>query len=332
MIGTILVVIDMIYFKNSFSTTIPLQKFLYTLRTKRGLRQLMKMNSLIFLFGTIVAVIICLAIFAEFVSPYDPLVQDIASRLKAPGQEFLFGSDNFGRDVFSRVIHGSRSSLYIAITSVIAGTFFGTIIGTLSAYRGGRIDLVLQRGIDTLLGFPSLILAVFLVVTLGASANTLIIALAVALIPQIARLSRSHALSIKEEDFVIVAKTIGAQPMSIIFKHILPHTFGPIIAYAAGYVSVAIVAESALSFLGLGIPPPYPSLGGMLQEGRLYMEVAPWITIFPGIILSITAFSFALLGDTLRDIFDPKDRFYTGSFFPLITKSNRKRKRYSQYY
>jgi peptide/nickel transport system permease protein len=152
-----------------------------------------------------------------------------------------------------------------------------------------------------------------------------IIAIAVALIPQVARLSRSHSLSIKEEDFVIAARTIGAQPLSVIFKHILPHTFGPIVAYAAGYVSVAIVAESALSFLGLGVPPPYPSLGGMLQEGRLYIEVAPWITIFPGIILSVSALSFALLGDALRDIFDPRDRFYNDSFFPWINRSNRKK-------
>tara|TARA_B100001971_G_scaffold93986_1_gene86832 strand:- start:1200 stop:2177 length:978 start_codon:yes stop_codon:yes gene_type:complete len=324
MIDTIIEVIDMSDIENSFRMIVRL-KILHMIEGKKGLRRLAKMNPSLLLFGTIVAAIICLAIFADFISPHNPIVQDISSRLKAPSQEFLFGSDNFGRDVFSRVIHGSRSSVYIAISSVTVGTILGTIIGTFSAYQGGRIDLVLQRVMDTLLGFPSLVLAVVLVVSLGASSDVVIIAIAVALIPQVARLSRSHSLSIKEEDFVIAARTIGAQPLSVIFKHILPHTFGPIVAYAAGYVSVAIVAESALSFLGLGVPPPYPSLGGMLQEGRLYIEVAPWITIFPGIILSVSALSFALLGDALRDIFDPRDRFYNDSFFPWINRSNRKK-------
>jgi len=283
-----------------------------------------KINPLVILFMAIVVLIIFLAIFADFLIPHNPLVQNISSRLIAPGQEFIFGSDNFGRDVFSRVIHGSRSSLYIAISSVILGTIVGTIIGTFSAYRGGRIEIVSQRVMDSLLGFPSLVLAIVLVVTLGASSNTIIIAIAVALIPQVARLARSHTLSIKEENYVIAAKTIGAQSMNVIFKHILPHTSGPIVAYAAGYVSAAIVAESALSFLGLGIPPPYPSWGGMLQEGRLYMETAPWITVFPGLFLSITAFSFALLGDFLRDIVDPRDRFKNNSYFPWINKSSQK--------
>ena len=324
MICAIIVGVNLRNIENSFSRTIRLQNSLYRIGAKLGLRRLAKTRPLVILFGAILIAIVFLTIFADFVSPYNPLVQDISSRLESPGQEFLFGSDNFGRDVFSRVIYGSRSSLYIAITSVIIGTILGTIIGTFSAYRGGWVDQVSQRGIDTLLGFPSLVLAIVLVVTLGASTQAVTIAIAIALIPQVARLSRAHALSIKEEDFVIAARSIGAQPMSIIFKHILPHTFGPIVAYAAGYVSVAIVVESALSFIGLGVPPPYPSWGGMLQEGRLYMEVAPWVTIFPGIALSVTAFSFALLGDALRDIFDPRDRFYNGSFFPSGNKSDLK--------
>ncbi len=259
--------------------------------------------------GAILVVIASLAIFADLVSPYDPLVHDIPNRLEPPGQEFFFGTDNFGRDVFSRVVYGSRSSLYIAITSVIVGTVLGTLIGTVSAYRGGWVDLVSQRVIDALLGFPSLVLAVIFVVTLGTSTHTVTIAIAIALTPQMARLSRSRTLSIKEENFVLGAHAIGASPLRIVLKHILPHSIGPILSYAAGYVSAALVAESALSFLGLGVPPPYPSWGGMLQEGRLYLEVAPWLTLFPGVALSLTAFSFALLGDALRDMFDPRGHF-----------------------
>lgn len=258
--------------------------------------------------GIILIVIVFLAIFADFLPLHNPLQQDIPNRLQSPGQEFLFGTDNFGRDIFSRIIYGSRSSLYIAITSVALGMFLGTLIGISSAYRGGWIDLVFQRVVDTLLGFPMLMLAVFVVVALGPSAHAVMAAIAIAVIPQIVRLARSRVLSVKEETFVLAARAIGASPMRIVLRHILPHSICPVLAYATGYIGTALIAESALSFLGLGVPPPYPSWGGMLQEGWVYLETAPWLAIFPGIILSITVFSFVFLGDILRDLLDPRTR------------------------
>jgi len=292
--------------EDSFGQGGLLRNATYGVGVARGLRGLARRRPLVVICGAALVVIASLAIFADFVSPHDPLVQDISSRLKPPGQEFFFGTDNFGRDVFSRVIHGSRSSLYMAITSIFVGTVLGTLIGAASAYRGGWFDLVFQRLVDTLLGFPLLVLAVIMVVALGTSTHAVTIAIAVGLVPQMARLSRSRALSVREETFVLAARAIGAPPLHVMLKHILPHIIAPVLAYATGYVSAALITESALSFLGLGVPPPHPSWGGMLQEGRLYLEAAPWLTIFPGIALSITAFSFALLGDVLRDMLDPR--------------------------
>lgn len=260
--------------------------------------------------GMMLIVIVFLAIFADFLALQGPLAQNIPDRLNSPGYEFFFGSDNFGRDVFSRVIYGSRSSLYIAITSVALGTLLGTLIGMISAYRGGWIDLVSQRVVDMLLGFPILVLAVFIVVALGPSTHVVTIAIAIAVMPQMVRLSRSRALSVREETFILAARAMGASPLRIVLKHILPHTISPVLAYATGYIGTALIAESALSFLGLGVPPPYPSWGAMLQEGRVYLEVAPWLTIFPGVALSVTVFSFVFLGDALRDLLDPRARVH----------------------
>ena len=272
---------------------------------------LVRKKSLALVSGVLLIGIVFLAIFADFLPLQNPLAQNIPSRFTSPGYEFFFGTDNFGRDVFSRVIYGSRSSLYIAITSVVLGTLLGTLIGMISAYRGGWIDLVSQRVVDMLLGFPILVLAVFIVVALGPSAHAVTIAIAVAVMPQMVRLSRSRALAVREETFILAARALGASPLRIVLKHILPHTISPVLTYATGYIGTALIAESALSFLGLGVPPPYPSWGAMLQEGRIYLEVAPWLTIFPGIVLSITAFSFVFLGDALRDVIDPRARVHS---------------------
>ncbi|HLE81433.1 MAG TPA: ABC transporter permease [Dehalococcoidia bacterium] len=246
------------------------------------------------------------AVFADAVATHDPLAQDIPNRLKPAGGDFLLGTDNFGRDVFSRIVHGSQISLYVAVMSVLAGTVLGTSLGMASAYLAGWVDLVAQRVVDASLGFPLLVLTVVIVVALGASTHTVVFAIAVALMPQMVRLSRSRALSVKEEAYVMAARAAGASLPRIVLKHILPHSLGPIIAHATGWVGAALVAESALSFLGLGVPPPYPSWGGMLQEGRQYLEVAPWLTVLPGLALTITVLSFALLGDALRDELDPR--------------------------
>ncbi len=276
-------------------------------RSRMGpLAPLRKFEVLFFL--SIIGIITLGAILAGVVTSRDPVLQDVPNRLVPPGNEFIFGSDNFGRDVFSRVLFGARSSLFISIVSVTIGTSIGAIVGTLTAYRGGVLDLVSQRVVDTLLGFPSLVLAVILVATLRPSVATITIAIAIALTPQIMRLSRARTLSLKEENFIVAASGIGAPTWRVVFRHILPHSLGPIVSYSFGYVSVALVAESALSFLGLGVPPPLPSWGGMLQEGRVFFEVAPWLIIFPGLALGLAAVSFAILGDLLRDISDPRER------------------------
>lgn len=251
--------------------------------------------------------IITMALLADFVATHDPLAQDVAQRLRPPGPDHYFGTDGFGRDIFSRVVHGSRVSLYVGLLAVSMAAVTGICVGTVSAYWGGTFDLVVQRVIDVLLGFPFLVLALIMVVALGSSPTSVAIAIALAQAPQVARLSRASALSIKGESYVEVARVIGAGPYRIIWRHLLPNSFPPVLAQVTGYFGAAVVAETALSFLGLGVPPPFPSWGRMLQEGvRQYFEVAPWATVFPGLALSLTVLSSALLGDAVRDLLDPR--------------------------
>ena len=251
--------------------------------------------------------IVTMALLADAIATHDPVAQDVARRLRPPGPDAYFGTDGFGRDVFSRVVHGSRASLYVGLLSVGIASVAGIGLGTLSAYWSGPFDLVVQRAVDTLLGFPLLVLAIVMVVALGPSANSVVVAIALALAPQIARLSRASALYVKEELYMDAAMVIGATPHRVILRHLLPNSFPPVLAQVTGYFGAAVVAETALSFLGLGVPPPFPSWGRMLQEGsRQYFEAAPWATIFPGLLLSLTVLSSALLGDALRDWLDPR--------------------------
>lgn len=256
--------------------------------------------------ASVLLIIVFAAAFAGVIAPDDPLVQDTSHRLQSPGDGYLLGSDNFGRDVFSQTLHGGRTALYIGLTSVALGTAIGTLIGLASAYRGGLGDLLVQRVVDAFFGFPLMVLAVVIVATFGGSANTVIAALAVALAPQVAQLSRSSALSVRASAHILAAHAIGASSARILFWHFLPHSLGPVLAYGTGFVATALVAEAALSFLGLGVPPPDPSWGGMLSDGREFLEVAPWLTLVPAAALSVTALCFVVLGDFLRDVFDPR--------------------------
>ncbi|MBI2856254.1 MAG: ABC transporter permease [Chloroflexi bacterium] len=247
------------------------------------------------------------ALLADVFATHDPLAQDVAQRLRPPGSDHYFGTDGFGRDILSRVVHGSRVSLSVGLLAVGMAAVAGVGVGTLSGYRGRAFDLLLQRVIDVLLGFPFLVLALVMVVALGTSPTSVAIAIALALAPQIARLSRASALSIKEEPYVEAARVIGAGAYRVIRRHLLPNSFPPVLAQVTGYFGAAVVAETALSFLGLGVSPPYPSWGRMLQEGaRQYFEAAPWTTVFPGLALSLTVLSAALLGDAVRDLMDPR--------------------------
>ncbi len=247
------------------------------------------------------------ALLADVVATHDPLGQNVAERLSPPGADHYFGTDGFGRDIFSRVVYGARASLFVGFLSVSVAAVAGMGVGIVSAYSGGIVDLLVQRVVDVLLGFPFLVLAVIMVVALGSSPGSVAIAIALALAPQVARLSRASALSIKEEPYVEAARVIGAQAVKIMWRHVLPNSLPPVLAQVTGYLGAAVVAESTLSFLGLGVPPPYPSWGRMLQEGaRHYFEAAPWATIFPGLALSLTVLASALLGDAVRDLLDPR--------------------------
>lgn len=249
------------------------------------------------------------ALFAQQLSPYGPLAQDIPSRLMPPSSVFWFGTDNLGRDVFSRVVFGARTSLYVGFVSVALGSIAGTLLGVTSGYLRGPFDLVVQRLVDTLMGFPALVLALTLVVALGASLNNVCIAIAMTIAPRMTRVARSSTLSIREELYVTGALAIGCSASRIILRHITPNALAPIFILATGGLGSAIIAEASLSFLGLGVPPPTPSWGGMIQLGaRGYLESSPWLAIYPGVVLSTVVFSFSLLGDALRDAFDPRLR------------------------
>ena len=278
-------------------------------RVARGVRSLASARPVALVSLLTLATIAAMALLADLVATHDPLAQDVARRLTPPGPDALFGTDGFGRDIFSRVVHGARASLYVGLLSVGIASVAGIGLGTLSAYWGGPFDLVVQRIVDTLLGFPLLVLALIMVVALGPSANSVVIALAVAMTPQVTRLSRAGALQVKEELYMDAAMVIGAPHHRVLLRYLLPNSFPPVLAQVTGYFGAAVVAETALSFLGLGVPPPDPSWGRMLEEGsRQYFEAAPWATIFPGLLLTLIVLSSALLGDALRDWLDPRSR------------------------
>ncbi|MDA1097080.1 MAG: ABC transporter permease [Chloroflexi bacterium] len=258
--------------------------------------------------GAVVIIgIMTIAFFPQLISDRDPLLHDVPNRLRPPGREFWFGTDGFGRDVVSRIAHGAGVSLYVAGASISMGALAGTAIGTVSGYVGGLFDLVVQRFVDALLGIPFLILAIVIVVSIRPSTNAVLIAIAVGYAPQAVRLARATAASVKAESYVEAIQAIGAGPARIILRHILPNGVSPVVIHATGAFGTALVAEATLSFLGLGVPPPEPSWGRMLQEGaRSYLAVAPWLTIVPGLALTTTVLSVSFVGDALRDLMDPR--------------------------
>lgn len=249
--------------------------------------------------AAVVVIVVLTGLLAGVLAPANPLAQDTAHRLEAPGARFLLGSDNFGRDVLSRVLHGTRTALAVGVGGVAAGALVGAAVGLAGAYRGGWFDLAVQRVVDALLGFPLLALAVVVIVSLGVSVAAVTAAIALALAPQAARIARASALTVRSAGYVASAITIGASPVRVLLRHVLPHSLGPVLVYATGFVATALATEAALSYLGLGAPPPTPSWGGMLQEGREHLEVAPWLTLAPAGALAVTAAAFAFLGDAL---------------------------------
>jgi peptide/nickel transport system permease protein len=263
--------------------------------------------------GTVGFVIMTLfvlaAIFADVICRYSPLTVDSAHALAAPSAQHWLGTDSFGRDVWARIIHGARISLAVGIGSTALGGFFGVIIGLASGYLSGWVDLVFQRVTDILQALPLLVLALVMTAALGPSLPNVIIAIAIPLVPIVARVIRANTLALRELPFIEAAKSIGMSETRIALRHVLPNTLAPLIVLATAQLGSTILTEASLSFLGLGIPEPYPSWGRMLSESAAeYVRTAPWLVIFPGIAISLAVFGTNLFGDALRDILDPRQR------------------------
>lgn len=259
--------------------------------------------------GVVVIVTILVAIFAPLIAPHGPLEIAVAERFGAPFDPQILGTDELGRDVLSRIIFGARVSMIVGLASVGIAITGGTLIGIFSAYVGGKVDLVIQRLVDALMAFPAIILALALMAALGPSRNNVIIALVVILMPGAVRIIRSQVLSIKELDYTLAARAIGAGSTRIMLHHILPNVAATFIVLATINVGWAIVVEAALSFLGVGIPPDIASWGGMLNlAATQYINVSGWLVVWPGLAIAIIVFAVNLLGDSLRDVMDPKLR------------------------
>jgi peptide/nickel transport system permease protein len=257
----------------------------------------------------IMVVFVLTALFANLICRYDPLTVDSAHALARPSAQHWMGTDSFGRDVWARIVHGARISLAVGIGSTTLGCVLGIALGLASGYIGGWVDLIGQRVVDILQALPLLVLALVMAAALGPSLQNTIIAIAIPLIPYSARVVRSNTLALRELPFVEAAKAVGMSEMRIALRHVLPNTLAPLIVLATAQLGSAILTEASLSFLGLGIPEPYPSWGRMLSESAAeYVRTAPWLVVFPGIAISLVVFGTNLLGDALRDILDPRLR------------------------
>jgi peptide/nickel transport system permease protein len=246
------------------------------------------------------------AVLAPWIATQDPLKINIANRAAPPSHEFLFGTDDFGRDIFSRVVYGSQISLSISLLSVLAATVLGVIIGAAAGYYGGWADNILMRVMDAIMSFPAILLAIAIMAVRGGSLYNVIIALGFVYIPRFARIVRGSVLSLKEKEFVEASLAMGNSDLFIIFRHILPNCLAPLIVQATISLAYAILAEAALSFLGLGAPPPAPSWGNILSDARNFMLDAPWMTVFPGFAITLAVLGYNLFGDALRDVLDPR--------------------------
>ena len=260
--------------------------------------------------GLVIMVLFVLAaLLADLIGRYDPLSVDSLQRLAPPSAEHWLGTDSFGRDVWSRIVHGARISLAVGVGSTLLGSSIGVMVGLASGYLSGWVDLVFQRITDILQALPLLVLALVMTAALGPSLPNVIIAIAIPLIPTVARVIRANTLALRELPFIEAAKSIGMSETRIALRHVLPNTLAPLIVLATAQLGSTILTEASLSFLGLGIPEPYPSWGRMLSESAAeYVRVAPWLVIFPGVAISLAVFGTNLFGDALRDILDPRQR------------------------
>jgi peptide/nickel transport system permease protein len=264
----------------------------------------MRFNGLIGV--VVIGLLLLVAIFGPWLAPYDPLKLDLLARLKGPSAAHLLGTDEFGRDMLSRLMYGARTSAWIAFATVIFAIVFGTVFGILAGFLRGWTDRILMMVNDALLAFPGLLLALGFMAVFGASRNGIIIALGIAYMPVAVRVVRGTVLSIREREYVEASRVMGNSGIVTMLRHVLPNCLAPIMVLATTMFGWVVLSESALSFLGLGVPPPAPSWGNMLSTGRPYINQAPHIIILPGLCISITLLGVNLLGDAVRDWLDPK--------------------------
>jgi peptide/nickel transport system permease protein len=259
--------------------------------------------------AAVIIVMILVALFAGTLARYDPYQGDYSLQFARPSAEHWLGTDEFGRDLLTRIMYGARIALFVGFTASFAGCTVGALLGVLSAYWGGTVELLLERLMDILLAFPQLILALAIASILGPAVQNVVVAITIPIIPRVARVVRATALSVKEHQYVEAAQGLGALRRRVVFRHIVPNIMTPYIVMLTAQLGSAILAEAALSYLGLGTADPTPSWGLMLSgSASLYAEKAPWMAIFPGIAISLGVFGFNLFGDSLRDALDPKLR------------------------
>jgi len=261
-------------------------------------------------FGALIVIaMVLMAVFAEFITSVDPEVNNLEFMLTAPGEMFFLGTDQFGRDLLTRIIYGARTALFVGFTCAIIGSTVGLVIGVASAYFGGMIDMIVQRIVDVIMAFPLIILALAVVATLGPGVENVIIAITIPFIPQCARVVRSNALAIREIPYVDAARALGFSHTRIILRHMVPNVMAPFLIMLTSFLGQAILLEASLSFLGMGVQEPTPAWGLMLQGGaEEFAESAPWVAIWPGVAISLAVFGFNLFGDSVRDVLDPKLR------------------------
>ena len=250
--------------------------------------------------------LILLAFFAGYIAPYDPDEQNVYSRLTTPDLKHWFGTDSYGRDTLSRVIHGSRISLAVGVCSIIVGMFIGSIAGMFAAFDRGKIGNLIMRTVDVMMCFPAEIFAILFLVMLGQGVDKLIFVIGVVMAPRFARLAYGTTLSIREREYIEAARALGAKSPRVVLKHIFPNILGEILVMCSLWTATAIRVEANLSFLGMGIPPPAATWGNMVRTGVSQLTNAPWLAIFPGLAIMVAVLAFNLIGDGLRDVMDPK--------------------------
>lgn len=275
-------------------------------RNAKSVMRKLKKNKSAVIGAILILFFIVVAIIGPFLAPYSPTEQDLVNKLQGPSAEHWLGTDHFGRDIFSRIIHGTGLTLIVGFFSVALGATVGVFLGIISGYYGGRIDSIIMRLMDILLAFPSILLALAIVTVLGGSLVNVIIAVAISSIPIFARIVRGSTLSVKKLEYIDAMRALGASDARIIFKHILPNISSPIIVQATLSIATSIISASGLSFLGLGAQPPTPEWGAMLSDGRNYLYNAPHVATFPGLAIVAVVLAFNMLGDGLRDALDPK--------------------------